>query len=348
LKQLKTKDRFKAMDAVAFLKVAKPESKHFKEVNETVVPLLRDPRWGDSAAQLLTHWANPDLLPLLEPLLEKPNFFVTNRLMPILEKLATEEAAVPVLAKLLKERSLTSRTVNLLKKAGKKAEPHLLPLINTTDGGLKNEIEMALTAMGTEEKTLRAQSVKDLSSEDQFIRRNAAERLKKYKPDPTMEEEFRAAGTGLLKMSKEPLNGPLALDVMKTGWVSKDLLPELLERLEKGGFEATRIVEILAILKEPSSFEPIAVYLSKHPFAERQVREAFIAIGSPAEEAVMKLVGNTNVVVNRSALQILGEIGTTKSLNALTKASATLTRIDLGSRMVLNATITKIKERMKK
>ncbi|MFQ3591856.1 MAG: hypothetical protein SNJ82_01550 [Gemmataceae bacterium] len=135
---------------------------------------------------------------------------------------------------------------------------------------------------------------------------------------------------------------------MKNGWITRNQLPELLKRLEDSKSVTTRYVEVLAILKAPESFEPLALYLDKNPFAHTSVRDAFIGFGPPAEETAMKLVGHRTIFVHRTALEILGAIGTSKSLNALTKAAPVLVKLHPSCQQQLHDAIAQIKARQKK
>lgn len=237
---------------------------------------------------------------------------------------------------------------SVFQKAGRRGEPYLLRMINTDDKKLQPLVEAALKSLGTDEKKIRAQTIKDLSHSKDYIARRAMVRLKSFKPNPAMAEEISQAGSILVKKLDDRFLRTNALDTLEAGWVSKDQLPELLQRLQTSTFEGNQIIPIIKILRDPSSYEPLAVFLVNNPQGERGVREALISFGPPAEDAAMKLVGSKNFVANRSGLQILAEIGGKKSLNALTNAAPTLVKLDPGCRVQLATTIARIKEREKK
>jgi HEAT repeat protein len=348
LANLKQTDSYRIRLALEFLAETDVNPKHTRDVYEACVPLLKHPVSGVLSANSLLNWASPELLPLLAPLLEDPQYGGITPLLPILGKLSDQDTAVDLLGKLLVTRVPDEEVVRVLKKAGKKAQPHLLGVLNASQLRVRQEAEKALLALGVEEKELRAQTVKDLTSPNESVRTEAIKRLSKYKPDPDREEERTSAARILMTKLDTTRDGILVAEAMRAGWVTKEQIPELLKILENGGYEAPRTIEILMNIKDPRSFEPIAVFFVKQPRSELVVRKAFLSFGSPAEDTVIQLVGNPNVTIHRSALQILAEIGTTKSANALTKASPVLLKRDPSSRIQLTTTIAKIKEREKK
>jgi hypothetical protein len=126
--------------------------------------------------------------------------------------------------------------VSVFQKAGKRGEPHLLRMINTEDKKLQPLVEATRKSLGTDEKKIRAQTIKDLSHSKDYIAHRATVRLKSFKPNPSMPEEISQAGSILVKKLDDRFLRTNALDTLQAGWVSKDQLPELLQRLHTSIF----------------------------------------------------------------------------------------------------------------
>jgi len=346
IEQLRLRNRSVMENAFFVLRNAEPDPKHFQAINEAVAPLLDDFYWASKAVETLTRWANPQLVPHLAKLVDRPNNTnLVSQIKPILEKLVEHDECVPLLGKLVQDRNAAFQILPLVRKVGKKAEPYVVQAMNKIDSTINKELDVLLAEWKTDEKLQRDQTVKDLQADDWQIRRNAVRRLIKLKPDPTQSEQISTAGEALITLSSDIRVGNYAFDAMKNGWVSKDQVPSLINGLKGGNSTAVRYIEILGLLKAPESLEPMALYLDKNPFAERQVREAFVAFGPEAEETAMKLVGHRNLGVHRTGLQILGEIGTSKSLNALTKAAPVLVKLHPSSQQQLLNTVAQIRAR---
>jgi hypothetical protein len=268
----------------------------------------------------------------------------------ILEKCPEPEAGIPVLLALVEKRSSLRQVFDAFGKVGPKAEPSVLGFLNSTDFGMRIEAERTLKQMGTSEKKIRGQSIRDLEHSNEAVRKLAIDRLKRAKPDAEDAEETRRAYVVLEKWLDDPRLGRDAWETILSGWVSKEGLPILLEKLEKnerGGLEAPRIIERIASFKDPSSFEPLAVAFAKNPFlSEKQIYEAFVSFGPEAEDTAMKMVSNAKSAVNRTGLKILAEIGGPKSYTALTKEAPKLRKLDPGCVTQLNMTIAQIKTRL--
>ncbi|MFQ3591857.1 MAG: hypothetical protein SNJ82_01555 [Gemmataceae bacterium] len=175
---LRSKNPFVMRKAFDYLAKTKPDPKHFKEVSDTVGPLIDDPLWFSTALQVLPQWANSDLIPHLKASAEKPNNHYRIALMvPIFEKLLDHNDLLELVGKLAQDRHAVISVMPLLKKAGKKAEPHLLAVLNHTDRSMANQAEDALKSLGVSEIALRKQSIKDLSHEDRGTRLHAMQRL---------------------------------------------------------------------------------------------------------------------------------------------------------------------------
>jgi predicted Zn finger-like uncharacterized protein len=346
IEQLRLRNRSVMENAFFVLRNAEPDPKHFQAINEAVAPLLDDFYWASKAVETLTRWANPQLVPHLAKLVDRPNNTnLVSQIKPILEKLLAHDECIPLLGKLVQDRNAAFQVLPLVRKVGKKMEPYVVQAMNKIDSTINKELDSLLVEWKTDEKLLRDQTVKDLRADSMDIRRNAVRRLTKLKPDPTQSEQISTAGEALLKLSSDFSMQTHAFDAMKNGWISQNQVPALINGLKDGNTTALRYIEILGLLKAPESLEPMALFLDKNPFAERQVREAFVAFGPGAEETAMKLVGHRNLGVHRTGLQILGEIGTSKSLNALTKAAPVLVKLHPSSQQQLLNTVAQIRAR---
>ena len=104
-------------------------------------------------------------------------------------------------------------------------------------------------------------------------------------------------------------------------WGSKDSVQPLIKQLDDVAFPARwGAIEALGHLKDPRAAEPLAKLVADRKDAH-QVSITLKALGSNAEDAVLKLITHEKPEVRRDACQILKVIATKKSEVALVKAS---------------------------
>lgn len=136
-------------------------------------------------------------------------------------------------------------------------------------------------------------------------------------PDPRRAEVLRA----LESVMDDP--NPFTRDEVFKAlgvWGGKETVPVLVKAMQK---EETRRAAIQALgrIKDPSASEALAAYL-KNFFHKRAACDALKAIGSPAEETVIKCLGDPEPDVRAQACDILQVIGGPRSIVAMQKLLA--------------------------
>ena len=161
------------------------------------------------------------------------------------------------------------------------------------------------------------QNLADLGSYDRYRRWRAAKRIRVAEPKE-LEKEISAALVVLLSDPYGP-TPQLAADALG-GWVTPESLPALIHVMhEKEGDLRRRIMAVLARLKSEGAAEALAPMLATD---RAQAVTSLRELGAVAEPAVLKLMESTDAQLRIEAVCILGEIGTARSIPALTAAAA--------------------------
>lgn len=119
------------------------------QVAKALGALLNDPDNGTrkTAVVALGVWATSDSVPALIPLLEDDDIFLRSDVMKTLGKLADERGAEAVAKHFFADRHHASEA---LKAMGQIAEPHVVPLLEDREEGIRVEACKILGAIGTE------------------------------------------------------------------------------------------------------------------------------------------------------------------------------------------------------
>lgn len=160
-----------------------------------------------------------------------------------------------------------------------------------------------------------------LNSDDTFGRREAAETLLRVRPNDVANPETRkliARGYRTLA-----LEGRIGQDEAIRGliiWGGKYSVPTLLEIMDKSKMSISDEIFVgLGQLKDPKGAEAVATQLGNffnHDEAVRSLRR----MGSTAEDILIQKAPSTELKVSLAAVQLLGDIGSEKSLPVLQKA----------------------------
>jgi predicted Zn finger-like uncharacterized protein len=162
------------------------------------------------------------------------------------------------------------------------------------------------------------QALKDLQGTDGFARTRAAQLLAGAEPKERRAEVARVL-EALLKTNDMWARAEVA-KALGT-WGTKDSVPPLLALLkDPAQFVQWGALEALAQLKDERAVEPVAECLPNIHNRERAAK-ALRAIGAPAEKAVLKYITHQDTFVRVEVCNILKEIGTKASVEALQKAT---------------------------
>ena len=139
-----------------------------------------------------------------------------------------------------------------------------------------------------------------------------------------------------------------AFKALKDVWLHKEAVPFLIAALDDnsplGGGNHAQAMEMLVSLKDERAIEPIARRLGN--FFERGAAvTALKAMGPIAEDAVLKYLSHRGFDVRSEACNILGAIGTQKSVVQLERLIAAMP-LDISAGAARNA-LSAIKARLK-
>lgn len=163
-----------------------------------------------------------------------------------------------------------------------------------------------------------------LNSDDHFGRQEAAQTLLRVRPgDVANPDTKKLIARGYLSLLKE--DGAGTEDEAIQGlviWGGKYAVPMLIEKLEGEKLSVSEhIFDGLAKAKDPRGAEATARFLGNffnHDKAVASLRK----MGPVAEDALIKAAPSNDPKVSLAAVQLLGDVGTDKSMSLLTKASS--------------------------
>ena len=168
----------------------------------------------------------------------------------------------------------------------------------------------------------------DLSVGKFFERKKALERLANV--DPTkVEKRLRDEIARAIRDTALADDGHQADDALQAllVWAGKYSVPTLIQLLDKEGLFSIHDDIILALAKFPSGKGAHAVAKYVGELREHKIAcQTLVAMGSIAEEAVMKIAPSDDADISLAAVFILGEIGTKKSLPLLRKGRSSTNR----------------------
>jgi hypothetical protein len=155
-----------------------------------------------------------------------------------------------------------------------------------------------------------------LDETDHFGCIAALERLAVLKVDEKMQDKVIKAITPLCTVTDVFIR---AQAIKTLGfWGNKETVPDLLRLLEHNDHGVVNAaIGSLARLKDERAIEPIAkAHLNF--FARKDAAEALEKFGGAAEPAVLKTLAQAELFTKKEVCTLLGKIGTTKSIPALT------------------------------
>jgi hypothetical protein len=162
--------------------------------------------------------------------------------------------------------------------------------------------------------------VADLKSPNAVRRRIALSRLATVKPVEPREDVVKE----LIAALDDTEWGTRGSAARALGvWGTAAAVEPLIKSLEDPEFTVRwAAINSLAQLKSPEAAVPVARVLARGGTDALQAEQALKALGPPAEEPVIGLLGARDNDTRRHACRILQEIGTAKSIPALTAAAS--------------------------
>lgn len=158
------------------------------------------------------------------------------------------------------------------------------------------------------------QVLADLKSSNLQKRKQALGKLRGSPVDEARRVEVAGAVEPFLKDSDGWVRGDAAKALAV--WGGKQNTPALTKALNDPDFGVRwAVLDTIAALKDPAAAEPVAALLEKE---RGKASTALKAMGSGAEDAVVKYLNHRDVFVRMEACKILQAIGTKKCVPALT------------------------------
>lgn len=164
---------------------------------------------------------------------------------------------------------------------------------------------------GEQDKLLKA-----LSSGDFFTKKNALDRLGNITDVP---DDHAAVAKALAPLTRDdnPFIRRGAVKALAV-WGTKDSAPALLDALKhEDVFTKQEAMRTLGKLQEKSALAPLAAFLTDG-LSRGVAQESLRSMGSIAEPEVRKYLRSADIWVKKAACEVLKDMGTTKSIRALT------------------------------
>jgi hypothetical protein len=286
------------------------------------VLLDQSPGVGGKVLRALKTWATKDCLPdLVEYARREQKTAAGNP--ELLEVLGyfPDRSAAEAMALQLTNNNTRAKASQALLKLGPSADDAVLHYINDPDLSVQKEARGLSRMLKISDDQQLDQTLKDVADSRIARSRAALHHLAQMRPDEASRTKVsKALNATLLEptrgLSDESLN---ALIVWKTR-ENVDTLLKMLGPYDKSGMgRNARVIEFLGALKDPRSAAALAPGL-EHGRERSAVSKALKVIGAGAQDAVLPYLDSLNEATRIEACRILGEVGTTQSLDPLQKA----------------------------
>jgi HEAT repeat protein len=277
-----------------------------------------------TALRALKLWVTKDCLAKLLEFAkrEAQSPFGNQPLIEVLEQIKDETAAQAIALQLPNffQRANASRA---LLNMGPLASKAVLQYLNHPDFGVHGEARRLCPLLKVSSTDYLQQTLEDIQSEDAKRRQTALQYLAKVEPGERVRPKVAKALNAVL-LDMDPTVRGEALNAVKV-WGSKENTATLVKLLdinpqEKKPFGRDKnVIEVLGMLKDPEAAGPLAKGLTNF-FERPAVSKALKDIGSAAEEAVIPYLQSQDGQARTESARILGDIGTKKSIEAMTLA----------------------------
>lgn len=298
------------------------------QVSAALIDLLQHDEFRSHAAEALQSWATsqsvPQLIEAAQAAHAARNRLAERDIVQLLARLGDKRAA-PVVADYLGTDHDPRTAKEALLAIGPGSADELLVYLHHEDSTVQQTARQLLADWEVPPSKLAAQTVSDLRSGDYDRQREALRWLaNSAENEPTQHTAIAEAIVSLLKDARLRNYATSAL----RKWATPETVPTLIEMLEGNDRRMRSEAErILLAMKDPRAVEPLTRDFGggdfvKHVAANRNIK----ALGPIAESAVWPHVTAQKWTLAKEACELLGQIGTRRSLPALELAMQHETR----------------------
>jgi HEAT repeat protein len=285
------------------------------------------PQVRGRALQALKLWATRDSLPDLLAHARREQTDDSDdaaRLIDVLTRIPDAGAAEAV-AQLLPNPHVRDKAARALLGFGPAAVPAVLPYLNDADDGVRQAAQDLCQRLNVPADRQLAQTLADVG--DARIPRAVAalHRLAALRPDEAARAKVSPALNAALLDPHDEVRDA-ALDAARV-WGSPENTDALLKVLDAspaaGNGRDGAVIDLLGSLKDAKAASALAQRLT----GERErwrVGKALIALGPPAEDAVLPFLQSADMGARIEACRVLAAVGTGKSLKPLQDATYSL------------------------
>jgi HEAT repeat protein len=312
--------------ALDWLAKARPDAPRRGEVVAALEAQLRGaplPGVRERAAAALAAWAGPDEVPALVALLVDPAPEVRNEAIEALARLRDPRAVDPLAARLADpvDREAAGRALAGL---GAQARATLVSLLRASDAGVRGAARSVLERTGGLEPGAEVEAgLADLAdpATSPTGRCLALTRLGRLAPEAAAGRQARvAAAVGRFTDDPDSHVRASAVHALSV-WATLASVPTLLRVLEAAEPDLLRQA-LVALAKfevdDPKVVEALARHMAD-PADRPHAAQALRAVGSGAEDALLRLLRSRDARVRLEACHTLRIVGTRKCLPALAK-----------------------------
>jgi HEAT repeat protein len=282
-----------------------------------------------TALSALARWADAESVPKLLELAQAAHEFrditVEHGIVKLLVDLA-DDRALPAIANYFGTGRDVSGMEEAFRAFGDESIPYLVPYINSPDSRLQRSARKLLLQMEAKPKVWIGQSVLDLKSEEGDRVEEAAEWLSQAAPLPAEEttagvDDRMTVASALIAAIENDEARNAAAEAVKV-WATADNLQQLIDMVESDDRSVRHdVIEALAALKDPRGAEAIVKTFTDS--GDRyHARRHLSAMGPAAEHAVLPYMKHPDYAIAREAIEVIKQVGTTKSISALRELAA--------------------------
>jgi predicted Zn finger-like uncharacterized protein len=296
-----------------FLAAAPVEEGRRAEVESALVSLLDDqPAQANNIFPAMRRWAPKAALERLVRRVKDNNPFTAAKAMEELGQIDDDQAAEALVGQ-LKVFGRGRDASQALERMGKRAVKFVLPLYNDKDSTVRNHARDVLKTLNASSDEIFRQTVADLESTENEQRKQAVEELAKHKPsDKDLQDRVAQSLAGLVTSRYADL-ADRSLTALET-WATTSTVPALLEALDAPG-KTDKVLKVLAGLKDERVIKPLALRLNSPQ--RLAIARILVSYGPAAEQDVQVQLSNRDQQTRVAAVEILAEVGTSKSIKLL-------------------------------
>jgi hypothetical protein len=337
LNDLKGANSAARQQALVWLAEAEPQDAFRAQVTAALEPMILegDVR-GDLGPDLLLraylHWAASDNVPAMIRMVESPNLPSWNpaRTGLVMEALGRlkDERATEVLAEKLPDAVLHDQAVSALKLMGPKAEDAVMEYLFDDNPNTRLRAGQLLASYGTKPRTIAAEALRRLKSNDPDAQRGATVWYAENPPDTEAQKSVAGPLLARLLDDLSPRVNAEALQALKL-WATRDCLPELtayarrqakVASTSEASANTAALIDVLAQFPDERAAEAIALQL-ENPAQRSKAEQALLKLGPNAVKAVLPYINHPDAGVQaeaRSLCQLLNISADTQLRQSLT------------------------------